>query len=283
MATLGVEMEFKTSPDGVKRYQQALKDGAFDDLPYSMSCDHAQLIEVKSPITKVKERDFDRDVIEMRERFTDRIRSLGLPFTYYGVHMSVWDFAKPKMMPIIKLCGSPPWALIMGFLPTHPRNVYKDPFIDTGPPVHHSIFICDHDDAFALQGEVFQEEVDAISWQKRKRIFHLVPDLKQVLDYGPVPGGSLRVQRASRLELILGWLPEHVERRLFEALTIACIENGLTADPDEKSITLIAKRGHQVPRLATSYLSGYTYKEPSNPPPLSEKVSGSYLKVFDML
>jgi hypothetical protein len=107
--------------------------------------------------------------------------------------------------------------------------------------------------------------------------------MKELLSWRPVPGGSLRISKASRLELVLGWLPRSTEELLIDYLKEAIGPNKRSKILHGDYVPIFSFKG----KYGFSYLSGITYPEDEYQKlplsPINQKLAGSVIRFFDIL
>lgn len=246
MTTYGIEFEFSTDADGLVAYK-AFKDR--NTIPgLIMDKDHARLAEFKSePLSSI---DYET-VVDLRCKAASTLERIGVPFTYYGCHVSAFGFSEPKLIPAAELIEG--HALVANVLAEYSdKNVYIDPFVDG---FKHAIHVVPKHEVADL---LSKRMVDLESWKACKRFMGLMPSLRAEMAWRPVPGGTLRILNKSRIELVMGWLPERIEKRIIDGFRRAVEDQRTPMAMDDGCIPIVSSKN----RFGLCWLSGWTYKAP---------------------
>lgn len=245
------KIKFTIPDDQVHRYHDFLADET-RCAPHFQKMDivykNDRLIEVETPSLSTK--DFTTNALTaLRHNALNMIQDIDLSYNYYGTHIIARNFCSEDLIECRKLDSFNHYAIAKN--ESHPDNVYIDPFVNK-EFMNQSIIMVSKND---VKEELWNHHVNQGSYQAMLNMIDLVPAMKKLLRWGPVPGGTLRIGEASQLELVVGLLPWETESSLISYMRCAILQKTSSA----------LSRGYYVPiflpehQYGFSFLSGITY------------------------
>lgn len=278
MTTFGFEVEFIIPDEQVPIYKKFIKefysrDASLREMIISTDCGH--LVEGKTRYLSFDE--FNWFMLDrLRKNMIRIIEDIGLSYTYYGTHFSAWNFCKKDLVKCEDLHKFDQYAVVL--FQNHISDIYIDPFVNGRYKNHAIIMVPRH----MVPQDLMNRKVDYGSYQA---MLNIVSDesIKELLSWRPVPGGSIRISKHSRLEMVLGWLPRETEEYMIEKIKEAIM-------PEKRSPIFL---GGYVPifspkqKYGFSYLSGVTYSEEDflalRLPSIDPDLVGDFIPIFDTL
>lgn len=278
--TIGVEFEFILTHEGRQKYDEFRKDKNKTKTwkeRFQISHDHCNIAEFKSHIVPINKFDFDTNVIGFRRDIVKLLDHIGVSYIYYGTHFSVWNFSKKEFVKLSDVVQNK--NLLKIFFRSSSeitkKNIYVDPLLPL-EKVGHAVLKLSREEV----REDLDELIDLHSFRAMLRLLCLLPNIKNDLSWGPIPGGAIRVSKDNRVEFVLGWLPPHVERMIFTKMIESVTNQNLPEknNIEEETVIICGKN-----KVGVCWISGVDYKDPFAIPVASVDIKTNTCKKFKQI